>query len=405
MKIIDFIKNRLKKERRVFLDFASATPVRREVLDFINNNSSTFYNPSGLYLESRKAKEMLEEAKSISGNFLNTSKDNIVFTSSGTESNNLAILGVYKKAVSSGIKKPHIITSKIEHPSVLEVCKYLETIGASVTFLDPEKDGTINPEKIYKEITEDTILVSLMYVNNEIGTVNKIKEIGNLIRKYKDEKGSSYPYFHSDLSQAPLYYPLDVSTLKLDLATLDGIKIYGPRSVGILFVSNKVSIEPVFFGGGQQGNIRSGTESPVNAMAMAIALDLAKKERRENVENVSKLRDYFLSKILEAFPESFVNGSLSNRSPNNINICMKVSGKYLDAEYLVVALDTYGVCLSYSSSCRTLKEDSSSYVVESLGDKECAKSSLRFTLGRETKKDDLDYALFALKKAVKQVLL
>lgn len=405
MKLVDFIKNIIKREKRVFLDFASATPVRKEVLDFIYKNSYKFYNPNGLYLESRKSKQMLEDAKSVVGSFLNTSKDNIVFTSSGTESNNIAILGVYKRAVSSGIKYPHIITSQIEHPSVLESFKYLQTLGVDVTFIKPEKDGTISPEKIKEEIKETTILVSIMHVNNEIGTVNKIKEIGSLIRKYKEDRNSHYPYFHSDISQSSLYYSLDVSTLKLDLATLDGLKCCGPRGVGILFVSNKVLLDPIFFGGGQQSNIRSGTLSPVNAMAMAIALDLAKKERKESFEEVSKLRDYFLSKILEAFPESFLNGSLSNRSPNNINICMKVSGKYLDAEYLVVALDTYGVCASYSSSCMTDKDSSTSYVVKSISNEECARSSLRFTLGINTTKQDLDYTLLALKKAVKQVLL
>jgi cysteine desulfurase len=400
-----------QKNKRVFLDFASATPTRKEVFSVMSDyNKNYFYNPSALYLEARKSKDFLDTARKTCGDFLNATKDSIVFTGSGTESNNLFILGVFEKAKENGIKNPHIISSQMEHPAVLEVLKEIEKRGGEVTLLSPDEDGMFKTEDIVKEIKENTVLATLMYINNEIGTVNDIREIGLAIKDFKKEKQSAiqkefnYPYFHTDACQTPLYYNLDVSTLCLDGLSLDGLKIGGPKGCGLLFVKKAVSIKPIIFGGGQENGLRSGTENTANALGLAKALELAKKERKENFTKVEKLRDYFLDEILKEFKEVEINGSLKYRSPNNINICMKVNGQYLDSEYLVVALDTYGVCSSYSSSCRTLKEDSSSYVIESLGQKDCSLSSLRFTLSPQTTKSDLDFALVALKKAVKQVV-
>lgn len=397
------IFNQTIKQKRVFLDFASSTPLRPEVLDVYLKNKNFFYNPSGLYIESRESKDVLEKARGKVALVLNCQKETVVWTSGGTESNNLAILGVFEKAKENGIVSPHVISLATEHPSVIEVFEEIKKRGGEVTLISPGKDGLVTPEQIVKNVKENTVLVSVMFVNNEIGTVQNIKEIGLAIRKYKKEKYESnemfYPYFHTDACQAPLYYSLDTSTLCVDLLSIDGLKIYGPRGFGSLYVRQNVPIKPIFFGGGQEIGLRSGTENVFSASAFAKSLSLSQTERKENFKKVSKLRDYFLENILKEFPEVEVNGSLKYRSPNNINICFKG----LDAEYLVVALDTYGVCASYSSSCRTLKEDSSSYVVEALGKTECKDSSLRFTLGLETTKEDLDFTLVALKKAVKQV--
>ena len=396
------ILNIFRKPKRVFLDFASSTPISKKVLDVLNSYSRNFFeNPSALYLGGRESKELLISAKKKTAEVLNCFYEDVLFTSGGTESNNMAILGVFEKAKLNGIKTPHIVSVNTEHPSVLETLLEVQNRGGEVTLLHPDKEGLVSLKSILDSIKENTILVSVMYVNNEIGVVQDIKEIGQAIKKYKKEENKNYPYFHTDASQAPLYYSLDVSTLCVDLLSLDGIKIYGPRSVGILYVKNGLSIKPILFGGGQEKNLRSGTENPVSAFAFSVALQNANKNRKKNFEKVSKLRDYFLEKILKNFKNTSLNGSLKHRSPNNINVCFDG----LDAEYLVVALDTYGVCASYSSSCRTLKEDSSSYVIEALGKENCKEQSIRFTLGLETTKTDLDFTLDVLKKAIKQVEL
>ncbi len=413
MKLISNIKDLLKsKPERVFMDFASSTFLRKEVSLYMDQFKDVFHNPSSIYLEGRIAKELLDKAKSSSANFLNCSKDNIVFTSGGTESNNLFILGTIKKAKENGIEKPHIISSKIEHPSVIETLNQCVKMGAEVTFLDVDKEGLVSASVVHSSIKENTVLVSLMYVNNEIGVVNDIKDIGMSIKNWKEkdckndlQKKFNYPYFYSDCCQAPLYFNIDVQTFGLDGLSIDGIKIFGPKGVGLLFVRKNLSIESIFFGGGQEMGLRSGTENYISAIGLAKALEIAKQERFDVSEKVSELRDYLKDEVLKNFPEVKVNGSLKKRSPNNINFCMKVSGKYLDSEYLTVVLDTFGLSVSYSSSCRTLKEDSSSYVVENLGQKECGSSSLRFSLSKYTTKEDVDFAVTALKKAVKQVCL
>ncbi len=413
MEIVRIIRDFFQRDKkRVFLDFASSTFLRKEVDLYMQNFKDVFYNPSSIYLEGRVAKDLLDKAKSSCASFLNCSKDNIVFTSGGTESNNLFIFGVIKKAKENGIQNPHIISSKIEHPSTIEVLNECANFGAEVTFLDAGEDGIVSVSDVVSSLKENTVLVSLMYVNNEIGTVNDIKDIGLAIKKWKEDvckndlqKKFSYPYFYSDCCQAPLYFNIDSQTFALDGLSIDSIKIFGPKGVGLMFVRKNVSISPIIFGGGQERGLRSGTENYLSALGFSKALQLAKKERVEVSLSVSKMRDYLKDEVLKNFPEVKVNGSLKSRSPNNINFCMKVSGKYLDSEYLTVVLDTFGVCVSYSSSCRTLKEDSSSYVVESLGQKECGSSSLRFSLSKYTKKDDIDFAISALKKAVKQVCL
>lgn len=393
-------KNFLNRNRRVFLDFASSTSINKYVQrDIDDYNKNNFSNPSALYKEALTSKELLEKARSKIGLVLNCQKENIIFTAGGTEANNMSILGVFEKAKESGILKPHIISSLTEHSSIREVLDEVLKRGGEVTLISPEEDGIISAEKVLENIKENTVLISLMYVNNEIGTVLDIKKIGQAIRKYKKDKNLNYPFFHTDACQAPLYYNLDTSTLNVDLMSIDGIKIYGPRSSGILYVRGDTFIKPIIFGGGQEKGLRSGTEDVAKAIGLAKSLEIAKDGRKENFEKVLNLRNYFWKLVSEEFPDSELNGSLKDRSPNNLNICFKD----IDAEYLTVALDIYGVCVSYSSSCRNLKDDSSSYVIDSIGKGYCKNSSIRFTLGLETTKSDLDFAFDCLKKALIQV--
>lgn len=387
-----------KSPKRVFLDYASATPIRREVRNVMRFYADEcFANPSALYKEARVAKEYLALARKEVASILNTTARQVVFTSGGTEANNIALLGVFEKAKERGIEHPHIISVVTEHPAIREVLSEIERRGGEVTLLTPNIDGLVTAQQVTAALQENTILVSLMYINNEIGIVQPIKEIIQAI-KLKTKDSSLKTLFHTDACQVPLWYGIDVSTLGVDLLSLDGLKIGGPRGVGCLYVKGGTEISPVMWGGGQEGGLRSGTENVGAALGFAKALTVAKKERKEVCEKVELLRNDLWKKIKTAFPDTSVNGSLEYRVPNNLNVCFRG----VDAEYLTVALDTYGVCVSYSSSCRTLKEDSTSYVIEALTP-ECYGSSIRFTLGIETTKNDIDFAVQALKKAVVQV--
>ena len=392
-----------RKPKRIFLDYASSTPIDKDVSSKMDEyNSKGFANPSALYMEAISAKEVLNSSREKIASILNCRKNEIIFTSGGTEGNNLALLGLFEKYKKKDFI-PHIITSNIEHPAILEVCKEIEKRGGKVTRVSVSEEGLVNPKDILNAITEETILVTIMYANNEIGTIQRVREIGKIIKEWRENhsgKNSKLPYFHTDACQAGLYLNLDVSNLGVDLLTLDGLKIHGPRGAGILYVKNTVEIDPVHFGGGQEGGLRSGTENVSASLGMSLALEIADKLRQKESERLTLIRDYGIQSILEAFPKALLNGSKNSRLPNNINICFPE----LDAEFAVISLDLLGFASSYSSSCLTLKEDSSSYVIAALkerGKDNCRNSSLRFTLGRETTKSDINYLIRALKKVVK----
>ncbi len=387
-------------KKRIFLDYASATPVDKAVKKIMQKyQSDVFANPSALYKEALEAKEAVSFAREKIAKILNCRKEEIIFTSGGTEGNNLALLGIFEKHKTKDFT-PHIITTEIEHPAILLVCKEIERRGGKVTKISVSEEGRVNPKDVFKAMTKETVLVSIMYANNEIGMIQPIGEIGRAIKKYRLEnninKNIKLPYFHTDACQGSTL-TLDVVKLGVDLLTLDGLKIYGPRGSGILYVRNGVQISPIHFGGGQENGLRSGTENVGASVGMAEALEIANKMREGESMRLTLLRDYGIEKILETFPKATLNGSGEFRLPNNINVCFPG----LDAEFSVIQLDLLGISASYSSSCLSLKEDSSSYAVDNLGKKDCKLSSLRFTLGRETKKTDIDNLIQALKKVVK----
>lgn len=387
----------LGKKKRVFLDYASTTPIDDEVSLSMKKSEIFFANPSSLYGDALMSKEIINESRKNIASILATEKSNIVFTSGGTESNNLAILGIFR-AFKKDSFVPHFITTKIEHPSVLEVFKEVERLGGEVTYLDVTEEGLLKTSSVRDAIKENTVLVSVMYANNEIGTIQPIKEISRVIKDYRNQKEKDFPYLHTDASQASLYLNLNTLELGVDLLTLDGIKMYGPRGFGILFVKKYTQIREILFGGGQENGLRSGTENLPSIVGFAKALEIAEKHKESESKRLSGLRDYAIKEISKNFPMAILNGSQENRLPNNINFCFPG----IDAEFAVVSLDVLGVSASYSSSCRTLKEDSSSYVVESLGRPQCKESSLRFTLGRESKKVDIDFLVECLKKVLKK---
>ncbi len=386
-------KNFFKKNKRIFLDYASTTPIDPRVEKLMNDiQRNHFANPSAIYKEGVMAQEVLDDSREEISKILKIKKSEVFFTGSGTESNNLALFGVLYPMIKRG-EKVHAITSKIEHPSILETFKTLEDFGVSVTYLPVEENGIVSPESIAKNICPETRLISIMYANNEIGTIQPIRKISNILSLREDGEKI---YFHTDASQAPLYLNTSLEYLGVDLMTLDSSKIYGPKGIGLLLKKRSVSISPLIHGGGQESGIRSGTENLAGIAGMAKALFIAENEKDKEIERLSELRDEFIDKVLTNFPRALLNGDKYLRLPNNANICFPG----IDSEFAVLKLDSLGLSCSSSSSCRSRQENNSSYVIEALGRSECQSSSLRFTLGRFTSSSDIKKALDIMKKVL-----
>jgi cysteine desulfurase len=387
------------KGKRVFLDYASITPIDKNVEGEMLKIQKLFWgNPSSLHKEGEDAKNVLEKARLKCASILQCRGAEIIFTSGGSESLNLAIFGTVKPYKNDRGETPHIIVSTIEHPAILEPIKYLiKNKEAEASFVSPDADGKVDPESIKKEIKSNTVLVVVQHANNEIGIVEPIQKIANIVKAHRSKNNSAYPYFLVDASQSFLYEKVSLERLQADLLVLDGIKIYGPRGAGILVARRGLNISPIIFGGGQEGGLRAGTENVAGAVGLSKALEIGESMREREQTRLKKLRDYAISKILKEFPNASLNGGGEERLPNNINICFEGE----DSEFLVIKLDTLGFAASAASACNTLKLDGGSYVVESLGRPECATSSLRITLGRETKKSDLNQLITALKKIIK----
>ena len=395
------------RQRRIYLDYAATTPIDKRVSSCMKKVESQFWaNPSSLHLEGEKTKKALEDSRIQVAKILHCRKREIYFTSGGTEGLNIAIQGVIEKALSDKVLS-HVIVSSIEHSSVLEPIKYLlNKKKIEVSFIYPDRSGRINPDSIKKEIKENTVLIALMHSNNEIGTIQPVNKVASIIKDLRKEMGNkntnnnfsekSYPYLLVDASQSVVYEDVSLERLGADILVLDSIKMYGPRGVGILAIKNGIKIDPIMFGGGQENGLRPGTENVLGAVGIALALKIAEKEREKESKRIKKIRDYAISKILKEIPCASLNGSLENRLPNNINICF--SG--IDSEFIVIKLDTLGFAVSAASACSTLSLENSSYVLEAIGRAECASSSLRFTLGRATKKSDLDKLIKTLKMVV-----
>jgi len=378
------------------MDYASTTPMDLEVFDVMKKYFiERFENPSSLYREGVLVREGVEEARGEASRLLHTRPEEIIFTSGGTESDNLALLGIFEQARLEGIQKPHIIISSIEHPAIFEVKKEIEKRGGTASVISVSEEGILNIEELRDAMTSNTVLVSIMYANNEIGTIQPITKISRTILKWKKTQGKedrSYPYFHTDASQAPNYLSCDVNALGVDMMTLDGSKIYGPKGVGCLVKKHYVKIIPQIIGGGQENGMRAGTENTPSIIGFVHALKKAVEMREAETERLSALRDHFITEILKNFKDATLNGSIEDRLPNNINICIP----NMNAEFAVIQLDEKGVACSFMTACKNLDDESSSYVIEALQKKECATSSLRFTLGRQTTKEDIDFTIKAL---------
>ncbi|MBI5817293.1 MAG: cysteine desulfurase [Candidatus Yonathbacteria bacterium] len=387
--------------KRVYLDHAAATPLDPRVFAAMKPfMTKEFGNPGALYREGVVAKNAVLLARKKVAQILFAHPDEIIFTGSGTESNNLAIEGVVKNAREKHCgKNPHIITSAIEHPSVLSVCQALERRGIAVSYIGVDGNGIIKLDELKKAFRKETMLVSVMYANNEIGTVEPIREIAKIIRMWRKQHNTSFPYFHADACQAANYLPLHIERLGVDLLTLNGSKIYGPKGVGTLFVRRGVSLSPIMYGGGQERGLRPGTENIAGIVGFAEALLIAEKMKEKESKRLTALRDYFVSSVLKKIPGALLNGDVVRRLPNNINI--SIPG--IESEHIIIELDAHGVAASARSACKSMDEEGS-HVIMALGRNTVGtESGVRFTLGRSTTKKDVDYAVRVLSQLVKKL--
>lgn len=382
--------------KKIYLDYAAATPLNSRVRLTISRYLDIFGNASSAHLVGRRAREVIENSRKKIAGILGLKPEEVVFTSSGTEANNLAVFGVAKACRKLG---GHIITSEIEHHSVLRPCQQLEKEGFKVTYLKVGSNGIVSPTDLKKSLRHDTILVSVMYANNEIGTIQPVAEIANIVRNFRNSKRNNFskiPFFHSDVCQAAGFLNLNVRQLGLDLATLNGSKIYGPKGVGCLFVGRNVLIQPEIVGGDQERGLRAGTENPALIIGLAEALTITEKNKKKEKRRLTQLRDYLISKILEKIPNSHVLGDTQKRLANNVNIAFNGA----DGEMLMLALDQEGIQVSTGSAC-TVTSLEPSHVIKALGlPDSLVRGNLRITLGRGTTKNELDYFLKKLVEIV-----
>ncbi|MBT4516471.1 MAG: aminotransferase class V-fold PLP-dependent enzyme, partial [Candidatus Komeilibacteria bacterium] len=354
-------------------------------------------NPSSLYQLGLKSKEAITQAKLKISQVLNCQSDEIIFTGSGTESINLALKGVMSK-----IKDGHIITSSTEHHAVLHTTDSLKKSGHSVSILPVDAEGLIKLTDLSKTIKDNTRLVSIMMANNEIGVIQDIQKIGALLErlnKTRLEKNLPKIYFHTDACQASGVLDLDVKKLHVDLLTINGSKTYGPKGVGALYIKTGTIIGPIIDGGGQENNLRSGTENVPGIVGLATALELTNKSKTKENARLTKLRDQLIKGILKNIPKTILNGHPSKRLPNNVNISILD----VEGEAMLLYLDEVGIQASTGSACTSTTLDPS-HVIRALGcPYEVAHGSMRFTLGKYTTATDIQYVLKQLPEIVKHL--
>lgn len=374
--------------RRVYLDHSATTPVRPEVLEamlpFLKEEA--FGNPSTVYSYGREAKKALDEAREKVAGLIGARPEEIVFTSGGTEADNLALIGT---AMANEKKGRHIITSSIEHHAVLHTAQYLMRQGFKVTFLPVTPEGLVRVEDVEEAITDETILISVMHVNNEVGTIQPIKEIGHLAR----ERGI---VFHTDAVQSVGKIPVNVDELNVDLLSASAHKIYGPKGVGCLYIRKGTKITPILHGGGQERKRRAGTENMPGIVGFGRAAELARQELPQEMPRLKALRDRLIKGILERIEDVQVNGDLEKRVATNANF----SFRYVEGESLLLSLDMKGICASSGSACTSGSLDPS-HVLLAMGiPHEVAHGSVRMTLGRGNTEADIDYVLEVMPEIV-----
>lgn len=373
------------------MDHSATTPVAPEVLEaMLPYFGEKFGNASSLHSFGLEAKEALEDSRAKVASLLGAQPEEIIFTSGGTESDNLALKGIGYRSKEKGLGN-HIITSSIEHPAILETCRKLETQGFEVTYLPVTKDGLVDPGTLESAIRKETVLISVMHANNEIGTIQPLKEIGELAEE-KDV------FFHTDAVQTAGKIPIDVNDMGLDLLSISAHKLYGPKGVGALYVRKGTRLDSIVQGGGHESGLRSGTENVAGIVGLARAADLASQEMASEAKRLSDLRDKLAKMVLGSVKEAWINGSMIKRLPGNLNFGFR----YVEGESLLLFLDSRGIAVSTGSACSSKKLEPS-HVLMSLGLKpeECH-GSLRITMGRSNTEEDVDYVARSITEAVER---
>ncbi len=374
----------------VYLDYAATTPVAPEVIKAMQPFlSEEFGNPGSFNTLGMRARDAVDAARATIAQILHTKTSEIIFTAGGTESINLAIKGIVRGNKEKG---NHIITTKIEHQAVLQTCQYLEKYeGVEVTYLDVNEQGYVNPQDVEKAIKKNTILISVMYANNEIGVIEPLTEIGIIAHKHGI-------VFHTDACQAGLL-EVDVTKLNVDLLSLNGSKIYGPKGTGILYKKNGVPIHPIVHGGGQEQNLRSGTENVAGIVGFATALSLLQKNKKEESERLTKLQNKLIQGMLKTVPNTMLNGPKEKRLPGNVSITFG----NVDTEALLIALNDAGIYASSGSACTSKKIGASHVLLATGASAKRAEGTIRFTLGKYTTEQDMGYVLKIVPNIVKKL--
>lgn len=399
-------------QKRIYFDYASLTPIDPRVIREMKKYSSMKYaNASSIYKEGVDARNTIEKARTDIAGFIDAHSDEILFTSGGTESNNLAIMGALNFLLDKGVlyEEIHVVVSSIEHSSIIEIANHLKKKGVHVDFIPVNENGIVNIDILKKSLRPNTAIVSVMTVNNEIGTVQPIREIAKIVRDYRKslcvdilqkvsvgdgseqntektswrnkvlpEIANHYPLFHTDASQAGLFQELKAEKLGIQLMTLDAGKMYGPRGTGLLFKKRNVPLAPIIFGGGQEKGLRSGTENIPAIMGFAKAVEIAEKERKSETQRLQELKDLFIESFKTLRPDMKVHGEDADASPHIANVQIPK----IDNEFFVLQLDAKGISCSTKSSC--LRDADESYVLKAIGAN--THTSVRFSFGRWSRK-------------------
>ena len=373
----------------IYMDNSATSPITEEVFNEMKpffmekfGNASTFYSLG------REAKKALENSRHQVADLINADSKEITFTSGGTESDNMAIKGVafYQKRKNN---KNHIITSKIEHPAVLETCEFLESLGFDITYLSVDSEGVINLDELEEVINDKTSLISIMHANNEIGSIEDIKKIGEIAHRHN-------VLFHSDAVQSAGKIPIDVVDDNVDLLSISSHKLYGPKGVGALFIKKGVKLQKLIHGGGQENGLRSGTENIPGIVGFGKACEIAKRDLEKNMKYLSEIRDGIIDKVLDEIPESYLNGNKYNRLPNNVHL--RFSG--IEGESLILRLDQLGLAGATGSACSS-KKLQSSHVLSAIGlEPALSHGSLRLSIGLENSIYDVDEVVEDIKQVV-----
>ena len=374
-----------------YFDNAATTRIKEEVLEEMFPYLSLEYgNPSSIYGLGRRSKKAIETARGRVASLLNCKPSEITFTSCGSESDNMALKGMAVLQKSKGTGKNHIITSKIEHPAILNSCHTLEKLGFKITYLDVDKEGFVNLDTLINSITDKTFLISVMYANNEIGTIQPISKIAKIAKAHNI-------IFHTDAVQAVGNVPIDVKRLGVDMLSLSGHKLYAPKGIGAIYIKEGLEIERFLDGGHQEKNRRSGTENVAEIVGLGKACNIAQYDMSSYINKLKYFRDYFINQIRQKFPNCHINGSLEQRLPGNCNLCFE----NINSSELLLKLDAVGICASGGSACSS-GDTAPSHVLSAIGvPNDWARGALRITFGDFNTFEDVEFLIKSLEEILK----